>query len=278
MKKVLITGANSYIGTNVEKWLIDSGFQVDTIDMIDGTWKNYDFSKYDVVYHVAGIAHDTHKKKNADLYYKVNTDLPWNVAIKAKKEGVKQFIFMSSMLIYNGCREKVISKDTKPKTKGCYGDSKLQADIKLQQLNTETFKVCIIRPPMIFGPNCKGNFPKLCKLAKLSPIFPNFSNERSMLYIDNLCYFVNEAIKNEYDGIYCPQNAKYFSSTEIIKVLSDEYGKKIFFTKLFNWMIYVLRPVSKTINKVFGDLKYDDSVSQKIAYVSNEESIRKSKI
>ena len=102
MKRILITGENSYIGTNVEKWLLKDGgkYHIDTINMRDPNWINFDFSKYDVVFHVAGIAHVSSKKKLAPLYFKVNRDLAIDAAIKAKREGVKQFIFMSSMIIY----------------------------------------------------------------------------------------------------------------------------------------------------------------------------------
>ena len=84
MKKILITGANSYIGTSVEKWLDKSEYVVDTVDMIDGTWKEKDFSKYDVVFHVAGIAHVSTDPNMEDLYYKVNRDLTIKTAKKAK--------------------------------------------------------------------------------------------------------------------------------------------------------------------------------------------------
>ncbi|MFA6611757.1 MAG: NAD-dependent epimerase/dehydratase family protein [Bacilli bacterium] len=226
--------------------------------MIDGTWKQYDFSSYDTVYHVAGIAHDTGNKKNADLYYRVNRDLAIETAIKARSEGVKQFIFMSSMLVYNGSKERIITKDTMPKAKGYYGDSKLQADLKLQEMNTNDFKVAVVRPPMIFGPNCKGNFPRLAKLAKKLPIFPDFRNQRSMLYIDNLCEFIRLLIDSQKNGIYFPQNEDYFCTSEIVKILAEEYNHKILFTKLGNWLIYLLKPLALSINKLFGSNYYNN--------------------
>jgi len=263
LKKILITGANSYIGTSVEKWLerYPNEYQIDTIDMIDGTWKQYDFSSYDTVYHVAGIAHDSGNKKDANLYYRVNRDLAIETAIKAKSEGVKQFIFMSSMLVYNGCKERIITKDAMPKAKGYYGDSKLQADLKLQEMNTNVFKVAVVRPPMIFGPNCKGNFPRLVKLARKTPVFPNFKNQRSMLYIDNLCEFIRLLINSQENGIYFPQNDHYFCTSEIIEILAKEQNHKIWMTKLGNWIVYLLRPIISSFDKLFGDLVYEKKIS-----------------
>ena len=264
MKKILITGANSYIGTSVENWLkqYNNEYRVDTIDMIDDSWKNKSFSNYDVVYHVAGIAHDTGNKKDKDLYYRVNRDLAIETAIKAKKDGVKQFIFMSSMLVYNGCKDRIITIDTKPMIKGYYGDSKLQADLALQKLSDEKFHVAIVRPPMIYGPNCKGNFPKLVKLAKNTPLFPKFKNKRSMLFIDNLSEFIRLLIDSGDAGIYFPQNDEYLCTYEIVKLIANEYKKKIWYTVLGNWLIYIARFFSATFNKVFGDLIYDKDMSK----------------
>ena len=123
MKKILITGANSYIGGNVENWLSKwpEKYRVETIDMIDGSWKNKDFSKYDSIYHVAGIAHSDNGKISEEkekLYRSVNTDLTIAVAKKAANEGVKQFIFMSSAIVYGSSaplgKMKMITKDTEP--------------------------------------------------------------------------------------------------------------------------------------------------------------------
>src|SRR5690554_6731837 len=113
MRRVLITGQNSYIGTSVERWLLrdPDKYKVDTIDMKDGSWKEKDFSQYDVVFHVAGIAHIKETSENQDLYYKVNRDLAYETAQKAKEDEVGQFIFLSSMSVY-GLENGVIYKDT----------------------------------------------------------------------------------------------------------------------------------------------------------------------
>ena len=90
MKRILITGANSFVGTNIEKWLIrePEQFQVDTVDTMNEAWKKADFTKYDVVFHVAGIAHVNPKLEMAPLYYKVNRDLTIEIANWAKEHGV----------------------------------------------------------------------------------------------------------------------------------------------------------------------------------------------
>lgn len=271
MKKILITGANSYIGTSFEKYMKENypdDYQIDTLDMLNPDWKDYDFSGYDTVFHVAGIAHADvgHvSEETKQMYYKVNTDLTYKTASKAKQSGVKQFIYMSSIIVYGESapvgKRKVITKDTEPQPANFYGDSKLQADLKIQPLSDDQFKVCILRPPMIYGPGSKGNYQMLSKFAKKLPIFPDIKNERSMLYIRNLCYFIKKCIDKNYNGIYFPQNAEYVSTSQMVKVIAKANGKNIHLTKILNPFVFILSKFPGKIggmcNKAFGSMTYD---------------------
>ncbi len=263
MKRILITGAGSYIGTSFENYLKNFGneYSVDTVDMIDGSWREKSFSGYDAVFHVAGIAHDTGNKKDADLYYRVNRDLAIETAEKAKTDGVKQFVFMSSMLVYNGCKDRNIISETQPRVKGCYGDSKLQADLALQRMNSDEFCVSVLRPPMIYGKNCKGNFPRLIGLAEKLPFFPDVKNRRSMLYVGNLCEFIRVIVDREIGGVLFPQNSEYVCTTELVRAAMTALGKKKRFTRIFNPLIALAKPIVGSVNKMFGNLTYDKSMS-----------------
>lgn len=274
MKKILITGANSYIGTSFEQWLKQwpNHYMVDAVDMKDSTWKEKDFSGYDAVFHVAGIAHaDTRKatKEAQDLYYRVNRDLAIETARKVKKDGVKQFIFMSSIIVYGDSRsiksKRMITKDTIPTPSNFYGDSKLQAEKGISSLQLENFNVVVIRSPMIYGKGSKGNYHKLAKYAKKSAIFPNIKNERSMLHIDNLCEFIRLIIDNEECGIFYPQNDEYICTSEMVKMIAEVNGNKLKLTKIFN-LFLVLIPKS-VLYKVFGSIVYEKDMSKyKINY------------
>ncbi len=261
MKKILITGANSYIGTSFEKWVsrYPDKYSVDTIDMEDNNWKEKSFKGYDVVFHVAGIAHIKETRKNAELYYKVNRDLAFNVAQKAKNDGIKQFVFLSSMSVY-GIENGVIDKNTSPNPKSNYGKSKLQAEELVIPLEEDTFKVAILRPPMIYGKGCKGNYPRLSNFAQKAPFFPNVKNKRSMIYIDNLCEFVRLLIDGYNRGLFFPQNKEYVCTSEMVKLIAEAHGKKIKTTKLFNPLLRLLK--FSTVNKVFGDLIYVKNMSE----------------
>lgn len=266
MKKILITGANSYIGTSVEKWLQKEPekYKIDTLDMKDNSWKEKDFSGYDVVFHVAGIAHVSSDPKMEDLYYKVNRDLAIETAEKAKTDGVGQFIFMSSIIVYgNSDIEKgVINNNTVPKPANFYGNSKLQAEKGMLTLSDESFKIIILRPPMIYGKGSKGNYPRLSKAVQKLPIFPDYENKRSMLHIDNLCEFIKVMIDNEESGLFFPQNREYVKTSDMVKIIAEVHGKKITLTKVFNPILKLMVNRVNIINKVFGNLVYDKKMSE----------------
>lgn len=271
MKKILITGANSYIGTYFENYIkknYPDKYQIDTVDMIDGSWRTKDFSNYDSVFHVAGIAHsDSGKisKEKEKLYYSVNTNLTIETANKAKADGVKQFIFMSSAIVYGESapigKSKVITIDTPVSPANCYGDSKVQAENGIRLLEDERFHVVILRPPMIYGKWCKGNYPLLAKIALKTPIFPYVKNERSMLYVENLCEFVRLMVENDERGTFWPQNGEYTNTSELVKVIADAHGKKVRLVKGLAWALKLMGCLTGLVDKAFGSLSYDQTLS-----------------
>ena len=272
MKKILITGANSYIGTSFEKYIrmnYPQGYLVDTVDMIGDGWKQKNFGEYDCIFHVAGIAHSDSGKISPEkekLYYAVNTDLTVETANKAKADGAKQFIFMSSAIVYGNSapigKQKIITRDTPVSPANCYGDSKVQAENGLRPLNEETFRVVILRPPMIYGKGSKGNYPTLSKYAQKLPFFPDVKNERSMLYIENLCEFVRLMVENEENGTFWPQNAEYSNTSEMVKMIAEAHGKRIRLVKGFGWLLKILGHISGKVNKAFGNLMYEKGMSE----------------
>jgi nucleoside-diphosphate-sugar epimerase len=259
-KKILITGANSYIGTSFEKWLkrYPDRYYVNTIDIENRLWRRYSFFGYDAVFHVAGMVHRKVKKSNEEIYYKVNRDLAYEVANKAKNDGVKQFIFLSSMSVY-GMNNGVINNKTQPSPKSNYGKSKLQGESLITSLGSSTFNIVIVRPPMVYGRNCKGNYKRLVNLALKLPIFPNFYNQRSMIYIYNLCEFVKLLIDDCNKGIFCPQNEEYICTRDMVMLIAETHGINIKLTQTFNPIIKLFKV--GVINRIFGSLVYEKSLS-----------------
>ena len=282
MKKILITGAGSYVGEIVRRYILStsSDFQIDAVDTMDDNWKKADYSQYDVVYHVAGIAHVNDDPKMEALYYKVNCDLTIEVAKHAKAAGVKQFIFMSSQIVFHesqSLKTEVLTAETKENPNGFYGDSKLRAEKGLHELECDAFKVCILRPPMIYGPNSKGNFPRLVKLAQKTPLFPAWHNKRSMLYIDNLAEFVKQAILRELSGTFYPQNRELADTVEIIRYFAKANGHKVWITSLLNPFVWLGSFILQPINKMFATYYYDTEMSKvdfDYQLVSFEESLK----
>ncbi len=273
-KNVLIAGAGSYIGENLKAYAAEHypNIHMDTVDMKNSLWKEKNFSMYDAVFHAAGIAHadieriSDEEKKN---YYRVNTDLAIDTAIKCKESGIGQFILMSSMIIYGESvsygTQKVIDEYTLPNPSTFYGDSKWQADKGVRALEDEAFRVAVLRPPMIYGRGSKGNYPVLSRLAKRLPIFPDIKNQRSMLYIDNLCEFVCLLILSGEGGIYFPQNEEYSNTSSLVREISSINGKRIKITKLLNPLVMlgsmIPGKVSKLVNKAFGNSVYKQKLS-----------------
>ena len=256
MKNIIITGANSYVGTSFEKWLSQwpDKYHVDTIDMIDGEWRKKSFAGYDVVFHVAGIAHRKETKQNAHLYYEVNRDLAIETAKKAKTDGVRQFIFMSSMSVY-GMETGIITKDTVPNPKSHYGKSKLQAEQGITALEDESFKVAILRPPMIYGKGSKGNYQRLRSFILKYKIFPNIANKRSMVQINNLSAYIQKCIDDNVLGMFFPQDPQYICTRDMCVKFAECNDIRITISSMFN----IVRLFNTgTVKKVLGDLYYSD--------------------
>lgn len=267
MKRILITGINSYIGTSFESYLKQwpEQYQIDTVDMIDGSWREKSFAGYDTIFHVAGIAHRKETTKNAQLYYTVNYNLTLETAKKAKKEGVRQFIFLSSMSVY-GMDTGIITRDTQPTPKTHYGKSKLQAENALVEMASREFKTTILRPPMVYGKDCKGNFQSIIKIIKRSPFFPACKNERSMIYIKNLCAFVKLMIDEGHQGLFFPQNERYVETQQMAQLIAKAMGKKLHISSLAGWFLCFVLPFLPVAKKAFGTLIYKETEDFQYSY------------
>ena len=271
MKKILITGANSYIGTSAEQYLRQwpENYRVDTVDMIDSSWRNLDFSGYDALLHVAGLVHQPQSKKDpaqAERYDRINHLLAVETAQKAKNDGVKQFVFLSSASVYGLSapvgKAVMITKDTPLNPTDNYGISKKNAEESLQKLQDEQFKLAIVRPPMIYGKGCKGNYQTMAKLAKKLPVFPWVENQRSMLYMENLAEFIRLLIDDGAEGIFCPQNNEYVNTSDMVNLIAHANGQGILLIRGFSWALKLLRPMTGIVDKAFGSLCYDFELSR----------------
>lgn len=256
MKRVLIAGAKSYIGESFRDYLRQwvGAYEVEELETKGLTPSRELFLGFDVVFCVTGVAHIKETRKNRHLFFEVNRDLVVEIARAAKDAGVKQFVLLSSMSVY-GLEVGYITKDKEPKPTTAYGQSKLQADREIRKIEDESFLFACLRPPMVYGKNCTGNYASLRKFALKSPIFPDYQNKRSMIYIGNLCEFVKNCIDEEKSGVFFPQNAEYVNTSQMVTEIAAAHGKKIKLKKVFNWAIKIA-PLN-VVKKVFGDLVYE---------------------
>ena len=283
MKNILITGAGSCVGMCFEKWMGQwpEKYHIETLDMTKDTWRAFDFSGFDAVYHVAGIAHVTLDPSMEGLFYRVNRDLTIETAQTAKRAGVKQFIFMSSGIVYGDSSDVgvpfVIDRETPPNPANFYGMSKLQAEEGLAKLESDAFKVAIIRSPALYGLGMKSHYNNLSDYAGKHHIFPRVNNERSMLYNKNLAEFVRLLIDNEDRGIFWPQNREYTGTAKMIKDIADFHHKKMVMIPFPAFAVKAAAKFLPALKKAFGNFVYDQKISvykQEYRLYSYEESIR----
>lgn len=277
MIRVLITGAGSYIGMHIAQQLMrfPDGFQVRELD-VRKDFSAADFAGFDAVVHVAGIAHQKETAENAPLYRQVNCDLAVKAAQMAKAQGAKQFVFFSSMSVY-GMTTGRITADTSPDPSTHYGRSKWAAEQELAKMESDSFRIAVLRPPMIYGRGCRGNYPRLSALARSLPVFPKVHNERSMLYIGTLCVFVQRLLESGQGGLYFPQNRAYVNTADMVRRIAACHGKKLPLIPGFGWLIGAAAKRVGVAGKVFGTLTYDQRMSDAFRdeqEISFEETIR----
>lgn len=259
MRSILVTGANSYIGRAFSQYMgaFSGEYMVHSVSLRHGSWREKDFSPYDAVLHTVGLAHMRETAGNRPLYGQINRDLAVETARKARAEGVGQFLFLSSMSVY-GMDEGVITPKTVPRPQSSYGRSKLEAEQLLWGLRTETFRVAILRPPMVYGEGCRGNYRALVRLAGLLPACPEYENRRSAISIEHLCAYMKETIDSGAEGVFCPQDPEYFCTCRMICRIAEAQGRRLPQTRLLNAGPALLRRFTRAGRKAFGDLVYWD--------------------
>ena len=265
MRKVLIAGQHSFIGTAVERRLaaFPDRYATTSLDMHGEGWRSFDFSPFDCVLHVAGIAHVSPKPELRPLYEAVNRDLAVACARRAREMGVRQFIYLSSAIVFGDAAPAgevgEITPETSPSPAGAYGRSKLEAEHGLRALENERFRVTILRPMMVFGRGCKGNYNALAAMARRAPLFPNFPNRRGMVYIDDLAECVRRHIDEGAGGIFHPQT--FIASTaDLARAVAKAHGRRALFPRFLNGPVRMLGK-SGTVRRAFGGFYYREDMA-----------------
>lgn len=267
MKHVLIAGKGSYIGQSLVRFVEENNLPCEMVelDVQDSSWHNFDFSGYNSVVLVAGIAHQKETDENRGLYYEVNRDLAYEIAKTSKAAGVPHLVMLSTMSVY-GLDEGVITPDTLPAPKNAYGESKLEGEQLIHSLEDDHFKAAILRPPMVYGPGCKGNFNSLARLALTLPVFPLVENRRSMVYIDNLCAFIMMCVADQLNGTLFPQDDEYMNTSEMARLIAEANGKKLRLSACLGVPTNLLTGFIGKARKAFGTLIYKETECHSFSY------------
>ena len=263
MTKVLITGADSFVGRNYIKY--SNNKKVDEVSLIDTKPEEVDFSGCDAILHLVAIVHQS-KKINEKEYYKVNTDLCLRTARKVKKSGVKQFVFVSTVKVYGkylpGAGPWNESSICEPED--AYGKSKYAAEIALKKLEDENFAVSIVRTPLVYGEDVKANMLSIIKLVERFPVLPlgNVDNKRSFTSVENLVAFIDRIIEKKASGVFIAKDEKELSTTELVNYISKYLDKKLLLISIPKIVIKICMFIyPKKISRLYGSFEMENSMT-----------------
>lgn len=272
MKKLLITGSNGFVGSYfINKY--KNKYKIETFSFLKDDINSLDCSDIDVVLHCAALVHQK-AEHSYEKYYEINVIYPVKLAKLAKQNGIKQFVFISTIAVYGEDEEK-LNENTICNPISHYGKSKLEAEKQLLELNDENFVVSIIRPPMIYGNNAPGNIDSLVKLVKKVPILPlaNIQNKRTFISIENLCYIINEVILQKKSGIFLASDDELLSTSKLIDLIAKNLDKKIYLIKIpfFETLLKVVKPSFH--KRLYGSLEIDNTITKEKLNLRNPVSV-----
>jgi nucleoside-diphosphate-sugar epimerase len=247
---LLITGIHGFVGSNLVSAL-KSSHSIYGLDIVspekDGVIKTFSWNELvalpdvDTIIHLAGKAHDTKNKSQAQVYFDINTGLTQKIFDYFLQSTAKQFIFFSSVkaaadrIVETGHAPSLLMEDVIPNPIGPYGESKIKAEQYIQSVvhrspfTVHPKNVYIFRPCMIHGPGNKGNLNLLYNVVSKSIPWPlgAFDNLRSFMNIQNLSYIVEQfMLKNPPSGIYHLADDEPLSTNELIELIAASQNKK----------------------------------------------------
>lgn len=241
MKKILITGINGFVGSNLVSYLRGTSmiYGLDIVSSsIDGvehtfSWEDLEtglIPEVDAIVHLAGKAHDTKNEAVAEVYFQVNTGLTQKIYDYFLASSAKKFVFFSTAKAAADRVDGVLTENVVPSPVGPYGESKIKAEEYILSRELPSGKnVYIFRPCMIHGPGNKGNLNLLYNVVKKGIPWPlgAFENRRTFTSIENVCYAVNGVLSNEVaSGIYNMGDDEALSTNELILEICNSLGKK----------------------------------------------------
>ena len=267
--KLLITGSNGFVGSYFINQYKEK-YEIKTFSFLKDDINSLDCSDLDVVLHLSALVHQMDGASKEE-YEKVNVTQTLQLAKKAKECGVKQFVFMSTVKVYGEETESVYTEKSICNPEDEYGKSKLKAEKLLLEVESENFRVSIIRTPIIYGYGVKANIKNLINLVNKISVLPfgKIVNKRSMVYIGNLCHLVDEVIIQQKAGIFLASDDEPLSTSRLIELIAKNLDKKIYLIKLpfFESLLKLVKPSFH--KRLYGSLEVDNSITKEKLNLKN---------
>lgn len=262
---VLITGSTGFIGSYFINQY-SSQFVVNTFSFLRDNFDTLKLDGIDCVVHCGALVHQMKREPSYEEFFDSNVNHTLQMAIKAKANNVKQFIFISTIKVFGEESKKIFDENSPTSPKDDYGLTKKIAEEKLFELEDKNFKVAILRLPLVFGPGVKANFRSLINIVNQFKILPlgSINNKRSIVFVGNVCHYIFQIIKLRERGIFIANEDESFSTSELINQISKALGKNIilFSIPLFNQILKIVKP--KYYQRLFENLEVDNSLTKKI--------------
>lgn len=273
MKKLLITGSSGFVGNYFINKYKDK-YKIKIFSFLKDDINNLDCSDINIVFHLSALVHQMGGASKEE-YEKVNVSQTLEMAKKAKKSGVKYFVFISTVKVYGEEIDGVYTEKSECIPEDEYGKSKLKAEIELQKLENENFKISIIRTPIVYGYGVKANIKNLVNLTKKISILPfgEIENKRSMVYIGNLCHLVDEIITQQKTGVFLASDNEPLNTTSLIKLIAKSLDKKVYLIKIpfFETLLKIVKPSFH--KRLYGSLEVDNSITKEKLGLKNPVSV-----
>ncbi|WP_324172660.1 NAD-dependent epimerase/dehydratase family protein [Sulfurimonas sp.] len=271
--KILFTGATGFIGNYfINKY--KNKYNIKTFSFLNDNFEKLELFHIDTVIHLSALVHQMGGASEEE-YEQINVTQTVALASKSKNSGVKHFIFMSTVKVYGEETKKAYTEKTICKPQDDYGKTKLKAELQLQKLQDNDFKVSIIRTPIVYGYGVKANIKNLVNLVNKVPILPfgKIKNKRSMVYVGNLCYLIDEIITQEKAGIFLACDEEPLSTTRLCELISNNLNKKVYYIKIpfFTFLLKMIKPSFH--KRLYESLEVDNTQTKEILNLNNIYSV-----
>jgi nucleoside-diphosphate-sugar epimerase len=262
MKRIAVTGTTGFVGKRLMEYDKEL-FELIPLDLRDQNITTIDLTGIDAVVHLAGKAHQMEPIEDK-VYFDVNYELTRSLAEQALKQQVKQFVYISSTKVYGDDVKEVLNEQSVCTPSDAYGASKLKAEQYLLSLQSSAFNVAILRPPLVYGPEVKGNMLRLLHLSnKQYPLpFGKTNNKRSMVFLDNLIELINAIINKEASGIFVAGDKEPLPTDMLVQLIRNELGIKnglISIPLFLRAMVKKIKPGLYT--RLFGSFVVDNQMT-----------------